>query len=245
MVRRRESMKLLCTGLLVIARPSWGQTGGRLAAILESFKRQSTAGQYKQVSEAIAASPTLAHELGAAADGGRLTGITVAAPSYQPSGPFRTTVEKSRIVFAADFLPQVLPRRLYDVVQPDDLLPNNLVFVLGAFAFWLQPPAARSTADMNSFIQAHVERDARAFLNGWNDMIEAATRDNGNKPPTPRQISSLLMNLRYRALFIGDAMKKLQWANSGRLEPTAGNVGAVAEVLRKMKLLDFGSPPEF
>jgi hypothetical protein len=217
MVRRRESMKLLCTGLLVIARPSWGQTGGRLAAILESFKRQSTAGQYKQVSEAIAASPTLARELGAAADGGRLTGITVAAPSYQPSGP----------------------------VQPDDLLPNNLVFVLGAFAFWLQPPAARSTADMNSFIQAHVERDARAFLNGWNDMIEAATRDNGNKPPTPRQISSLLMNLRYRALFIGDAMKKLQWANSGRLEPTAGNVGAVAEVLRKMKLLDFGSPPEF
>jgi hypothetical protein len=97
----------------------------------------------------------------------------------------------------------------------------------------------------DAFVQAMVERDARAFLAGWNDVVEAATRGYGGRAPTPRQIGAMLMNLRYRTVFIGsDTMKKLEWANSGRLEPGDRNVAAVAEGLRRMNLLDFGVPPK-
>ena len=102
---RRHAIRMLCAGLLAFAGPSWGQAGGRLAAILEAFKRRSSADQYKQVNDAIVSTPTLARTLGASADTGRLTGIMIAAPSYKPSGPFRTTVENGRIVFASDMLP--------------------------------------------------------------------------------------------------------------------------------------------
>lgn len=79
-----------------------------------------------------------------------------------------------------------------------------------------------------------------------NDVVEAALRDNGNKPLTARQSGSLMLNLRYRAAFIGnDTMKKLEWSNTGRIEPKTRNVAAVAEGLQKLALLDFGVPPRF
>lgn len=82
-------------------------------------------------------------------------------------------------------------------------LPNNLVFVLGAFAFHLQVPPSLPPTNVAQFVQAQVERDASAFLEGWNDVVEAAAHDNGNKPLTVPQFSSMMLNLRYRAVFIG------------------------------------------
>src|SRR5690349_14108913 len=65
MVGRREAMKGMCAGLLVLAVPSCGPTGERPAAILQAFRQQITAEQYKykQVSDPIAASPALAATL--------------------------------------------------------------------------------------------------------------------------------------------------------------------------------------
>ena len=134
-----------------------------------------------------------------------------------------------------------------DAVRPDDMLPNNLVFVLGAFAFHLQAPPSLppSPSNVAQFIQAQVERDAHAFLEGWNDVVEAAAHDNGGKPLTIPQFSSLMLNLRYRGLFTAkDTMNKLQWMSTGRLEPNARNVTAVAEGLKTLNLLDFGVPPQ-
>ena len=78
-------------------------------------------------------------------------------------------------------------------------------------------------------------------------MVDWATRGNLDRPLSIEQSSSLLLNLRYRAVFIGngDTFKKLDWSGGGRLEPTARNVAAVADGLHKMTLLDFGVPPRF
>ena len=72
-------------------------------------------------------------------------------------------------------------------------------------------------------------------------------RGNRDQPLSIEQSGSLLLNLRYRAVFIGncDTFKKLDWSSGGWLEPNAGNVAAVADGLHKMTLLDFGVPPRF
>jgi hypothetical protein len=171
----------------------------------------------------------------------------VADPQQALKGPFRATIEDGWIVFAVDFLPKVVPLRLQHAVQPNDIVPDNLVFVLGSFAFHLLNPPGPRPPTMEAFVKAAVERDAQAFLNGWDDVVDWATRGNRNRPLTIEQSSSLLLNLRYRAVFIGneDAFRKLDWSLGGRLEPTAKNVAAVAESLQKMTLLDFGMPPQF
>jgi hypothetical protein len=247
MVGRRCTAAALCAGVLAFAKPARAQTESRLAAILDSYKGQSTPLQYKQVSEAIALSPSLARELGAAADTGRLKGVRVADPEQAPNGPFRATIEEGWIVFAADFLPQVAPLRLQHVVRATDIVPDNLVFVLGAFAFHLLSPPGLRPATREAFIQAAMERDARAFLNGWNDLVDWATHGNRDQPLSIEQSGSLLLNLRYRAVFIGnqDTFRKLDWSGGGRLEPNTRNVAAVADGLHKMTLLDFGVPPRF
>ena len=171
----------------------------------------------------------------------------MADPQQAPDGPFRATIEQGWIVFAADFLPKMAPLRLQHIVRATDIVPDNLVFVLGAFAFHLLSPPGARPATREEFIQAAMECDARAFLNGWNDVVDWATRGNLDRLLSIEQSSSLLLNLRYRAVFIGNqnTFKKLDWSGGGRLEPTARNVAAVADGLHKMTLLDFGVPPRF
>jgi hypothetical protein len=247
MVGRRSAAVALCAGLLAFTERVRAQTAGRLTAILDRFRWQSTTEQYKQVNEAIDASPNLSRELTAAADADRLKGIRAAGPQQSPKGPFQATVEDGWIVFAADFLAKVVPLRLQHAVRPGEIVPDNLVFVLGAFAFHLLNPPGPRPATMEGFIKGAVERDAKAFLNGWNDVVDWATRANRDRPLSVEQSSSLLLNLRYRTVFIGNeaTFRKLAWSPGGRLEPTAGNIAAVAEGLPKMTLLDFGVPPQF
>jgi|HubBroStandDraft_5_1064220.scaffolds.fasta_scaffold272701_2 hypothetical protein len=245
MVGRRHAIRVLCAGLLAFVGSSCGQTGGRLQPVLEAFKQQSTAEQYKQVSDAIAASPALARELGAAADAGRLKGIRVADEEHPPEGPFLATIVDGWIVFTPGFLWRIERKPPEFTAHPDDIVPDNLVFVLGAFAFYLTNPAGPRPATKEAFMQAAVERDARAFLNGWNDVVDWATRGNRNKPLSIEQTSLMMDNLRYKHVFSNytGVFKKLDWSPGGRLEPNDRNVAAVAEGLHKMVLLDFGVPP--
>ena len=77
---------------------------------------------------------------------------------------FSATILDKHIVLAADFLPQLGKQRTYDVVLPDDILPDNLVFVLGAFASWLAAPPVSSDLDLQSYITASLNRNARGFI---------------------------------------------------------------------------------
>ena len=242
MIGRRAAIGALCAGLA--AAPSRAQSG-RLAASLEEFRRQATRRQFEQVNGAIAASPALAGQLAAAADAGRLRGLWVAYPNHPPKGPFQATIVDSWIVFTADFLPPLAPQRM-EHAHPDDIAPDNLVFVLGAFAFFLMNPPGPRPATKEAFLQAAAERNACAFLSGWNDVVDWATHGNRDMPLSVEQASLLMLNLRYRQVFMDEyaiKFRKLDWSPGGRLELNVHNVAAVAEGLHKMTLLDFGVPP--
>lgn len=216
-------------------RGTWAQdavvTGPKLQAIVDAFGRQSTPDQYVQIADALVASPALMRQLASEAEAGRLTGIEVGPPHRLSGAPFAAMAGRKRLVLGADFLMQVAKRRMFQMAYADDILPNNLVFVLGSLAFYLQSQSSAS----------NLERDARACIQGWNDVMEVAVRENGDKPLSPQQHAMLLLNLRYRTVFMGSAKGgKVKWSSSGTLEPTDENVAVIAETLKNAKLLDFG-----
>lgn len=231
---------------IVCATAAAAQTGGgggqRLQAIVDAFARQSPPDQYRQLGDALAASPALTSQLNGLAAAGRLTGIDI-SPHLQ-NAMFHATIEKGHIVFAPDFLPQVATRLLYDVVHPGDLWPNNLVFVLGSLALHLATPPVSMNTDANSFVQASMRKDASAFIQGWNDVMDAARKANGNRQVTGQQFSSLVLNLRYRAVFIkGGVNERIKWSEAGTISPTEENVSVIAKGLETLGLMDFGVAP--
>jgi len=232
--------------IVAIARgdaPATAVNGHRLQSIVDGLVQHSSVQQYKQFGDALAASGSLAGQLNAAAESGRLTGIEISA--QRPSGRFAATILERRIVLAADFLPQLGKQRYYDVVMPDDILPDNLVFVLGAFASWLVAPPVSVDLAQDSFITASMRRDARGFIQGWNDVMDAAVRQNGKRPLSMPQFGTLIMNLRYRVVFTNaTAADAIKWSPAGTIDPTDQNIAAVAAGVRKMKLLDFGHAPD-
>lgn len=219
--------------------PATAVNGHRLQSIVDTLAHNSSLQQHKQLGDALGASGALAGQLNAAAESGRLTGIEISA--QRPGNGFSATILDKHIVLAADFLPQLGKQRTYDVVLPDDILPDNLVFVLGAFASWLAAPPVSSDLDLQSYITASLNRNARGFIQGWNDVVDAAVKQNGKRPLSMPQAASLMMNLRYRVVFTNaTASNAIKWSPTGTIDPTDQNIAAVADGLRKMKLLDFG-----
>ena len=252
MIRRntlQRALKLVFVALALVgsASSSYAQSPSpsrsNLQPMLDTFARGATPDQSRQLNEAVMASPTLADQLNALAASGKFKGFAIATPQTRPNSPFATNGVQGRIVFGPGFLEQVAKKRLFDVVHADDVLPNNLVFVLGSLAFQLGAKQPVMTGDMGSFMKAALDRDARSFLHGWNDMAEAAARDNG-KPLTIGQIGNMMLNFRYRGPFI-TAMRgnKLSINSLGMIEPNEQNVTIMVEVLKQTQLLDFGTPP--
>ncbi|CAN5751933.1 hypothetical protein BH11PSE3_BH11PSE3_23920 [soil metagenome] len=244
-MNRRGTLAALA-GLAVLAvavSKSWAEQP--LQEIVEGFGRHATLAQQRQFAEALAASPALARQLTAAAEAGRLVAIDVVPAQSLPNKPFLATIDRGRILFVPDFLDRVATRRLSGIVQRDDILPNNLVFVLGCLVSQLQGPAVPPTTDMQIFIQANIARDARAFIQGWNDVVDAAERENGDRYLSAPQQLSLLENLRYRSVFLDRAGRRIvPWTSSGAIDPTDQIVATLVEALRHSNLLDFGVPPD-
>ncbi len=215
----------------------------RLQAIMDAFK--GTPDQRAQLVEALNASTTLTQQLATLANAGQLTAIDVVPPQRPAASPFASTIDRGRIVLSAALLTQVVKRRLIDVKIPDEILPNNLVFVLGGLAYHLERPPPTPQANMTpaAFAKARVEQDARAFIQGWNDVTEAAVRENGNRPLNVQQQGALLANLRYRAVLLDTTeQNKVAFAPSGMIGPTDQNVAAVAAIAGRTTVLDFGAP---
>ena len=148
-------------------------------------------------------------------------------------------------MFTPGFLRRIARKEPEFAPHPDDITPDDLVFVLGAFAYYLTNSAGPWPTTKEAFLQAAVERTARAFLAGWNDVVDWARHGNRDKPLSVEQISLMMDNFRYKDVFDNytGVSKKLEWSAGGRLELNDRNVAAVAEGLRKRALLDFGVPP--
>ncbi len=214
-----------------------------LQAAMDAFT--GTPQQRSPVVEAINASPALTQQLAAAANAGQLAAIGVAPPGRPPASPFATTIDRGKIVLASDFATQTGKKRLIDVAVPNEILPNNLVFVLGSLAYHLAhpPPTPQGYPNPAAYSQARLDQDARSFIQGWNDVVDAATRENANQPLGVQQQGALLANLRYRAVLLNTTgSNKLVFEPTGTIRPTEPNVAAVTDTVRRATLLDFGVP---
>lgn len=233
--------------------------------VLANLRANATPEQYRDFDQAIQASPALSAQLNELSGSGQLTRLSIAAPASAHE-MFRAKRDGSTWTFTPELVQQMEKTRIYDVVYPDDILPNNVVFVLGHLAFhashaaalkasedtmkagWKTDAAAHqpgapldATANIQKWTHLHLEDEAGAFVQGWNDVLDAALHQNHDAPLTMRQCATLLMNLRYRAVFFS-AMKspdhKLVIADNGHIDANPSNLDAIANALGTMAVMD-------
>jgi hypothetical protein len=137
------------------------------------------------------------------------------------------------------------PLELLHRVRAIDIVPDNLVFVQGAFAFHLLSPPGPRPATMEAFIQAAMKRDVRASSTTWSTGRRAAISTDRWRSGSRAHCCSTCAVARYSSATTIVPSGNSTDPAAARLEPAAGNVAAVAAGLRKMTLLDFGVPPQF
>lgn len=163
----------------------------------------------------------------------RLVAITVLPGRNTTGSPHSAWVHGTTMVLHADFLKAQHANRLFDVVHPDDILPGNTVFCLGHLAYHLAIDAPASPgANMEIFIR-RLEREAGAFLQGWNNVVDAAVHANGGKPLSKHPGARLMLNMRYRF-----ALMKLGISENGFIEASPGNIETIVATLRTSPVAD-------
>ena len=187
-----------------------------LKTIFADLAQTASPAQYQQILGAVNASPQLATELTILATRRKLTAIAILPGTTTSPSPYRAWTERASIVFYGDFLEAQLDNRKAGVAYPDDILPNNTVFCLGHLAHHLAVENAPSLGDnVAVYRRQHFDREAGAFIQGWNNVVDAAVHGNGGRPLSRRQAGQLLLNMRYRF-----ALMKVEMPPTGFLEAT-------------------------
>ena len=218
------------------------------AALEKVFQRLSasaTTGKYKQVADAVKASPHLTEQLNTLASSGKLTEIVVLTPATAAAapkpGPFSAWTQGTTILFTETLLDQLTRNREFDVVRPDDVLPNNTTFVLAHLAYHLNTPIPSAKAvGVDAYVAAMLDTEARAYIQSWNDTLDAAAQQNGARL-TPQQIATLMLNLRYRFAFykaLNHPTDKIRIEMSGVIEENDGNARAIVTALKTSSVAD-------
>lgn len=260
---------LICSLLLALsaaAQSAAPSPNVELTAVLQELSESATPEQVRQISDAIAASPTLIEQLNSLAASRRITQIRVAPPEAIRSVRgvrFGASLNGTQLVLAVNLLTELLKDRLIDVVKPNDVSPNNTTFVIGHLAFHAKTAdeMAKVESDMKRMVverskeagrhdytdilqlgqRAWMEYEASAFIQGWNYVVDAATQANGGKTLSAEQVSSLLLNLRYRFAFMKALQIRevgIQISNTGMIQMNERNIKAIAEALRISPMAD-------
>lgn len=199
----------------------------------------------RQLTDAISASEILRRDLADLTRDGRFTGLAIFPRDQLKGGKasiFGGFIQKTEIVLKAEFLAELKQARQFDVVYGDDILPNNTVFALVHLLHHLKMPLdIRKFSSKDLFVEAMMKTEAAAFIQAWNAMLQVAERNNGGKVLSFRQQGQLLMNARYRFVFIG-AMKRpvdsLKFSTTGMVEADERNIQAIAAALADSTLAD-------
>jgi hypothetical protein len=128
-------------------------------------------------------------------------------------------------------------------VYPGDILPNSTTFVLAHLAYHLATPLPnpKQFPIMKSFVAAMLDHEARAYIQAWNDTLDAAVQQNANRPLTPGQVGNLMLNMRYRFVFtkaLAQTTDKLEITPSGVIDETEANTKAVETALETSSIAD-------
>lgn len=259
---------IVSAAFAVVSTHAMAAPNGALQGILSKLQSSATPDQYQTFEQAINASPALTEQLNELADAGQLTSFIIGERTSLPMsrGPFSAYVSGTTWAFTPEFIQQQVKTRYTDVVMPGDILGDNMVFALGELAYNTKSAPKVSAAEQvlkaqfaqtvraakqastpveaTSFLKQmlvlHIGNTAMGFIQGWNDMLDAAVRENGDKPLTMRQIVSLMMNFRYRGVFMKalHSAHPVHYENDGRIEPTDANRDAMTEALGTMTVYD-------
>ena len=242
------------TALLAIALATAGWTAPagadairimRLQAILDAFAQQGHEDQATLIAQALDASPQLLGQFNTSAYDGRLSAIEIATPNpKQRPTPFPGTMVRSKLILAPDFIARQKKQQLQEFLNAGEILPDNLVFALGTLIHYGDTPPVVAGPHPPANLKAAAERDARAFINGWNVMIDAATRENRGKPLSFQQVNTLLLNLRDRVIFANEnVFGRYRFSPGGTIQTSQENVDAIAAGLGRIGLLEIGVAP--
>ena len=217
----------------------------RLAAALQDLKDKSGAEAHAQIAAAVEASPQLRDRMEDLLSRDRFKGFVVLPKAQLTSGKgsrFGGYVDDSKIVLSSEFLTQLKKSRYFDVVEPDDVPPNNTTFALAHLLHHLEhPKPAPLGMPMLAFLQASMQQEASAFIVGWNAMLEAAETSNSGRPLSTRQQAQLLLNTRYAfAIHLGmqNKAQALTFDERGAIELNEANITAIATPLPSARVAD-------
>lgn len=200
---------------------------------------------YQQIDNAIRSSGRLQVELDELINSHLFTGFLVLPREKIKNNKARLFggfIESKKIILTTELLEELRKFRLFDVAYSDDVLPNNTIFVLSHLLYHIKNPI-----DMNKyhspseFVDAMLQIEAAAYIEAWNSMVIAAEGSNNRKSLTVKQLGQVLMNARYKFIFI-NAMKHkeapLQLTPEGLIEANDTNVMAIVIILKNSRMMD-------
>jgi hypothetical protein len=224
-------------------------SSSELQGVLSRLMTSTDKEYYEQITTAVTASASLTRRINEVAVAGKLTQIRVLPMSgitQRRNNNFSAFTDGTALVFSQELLKELRKERLHDVTYPDDVSPNNTVFVLSHLTYHLEKPVdPKAFSEPVGHMVAFVEAEARAWIIGWNAVVDAAERHNG-KLLTVRQQSQLLMNFRYRGMLLRAAgiagaptqHLKLDLTRTGTIEASAQNLMAMQNTLMNAKVVD-------
>ena len=235
-----------------------------LQPLLNEFAAHAEPVEVQQVQTALESAAPLAAQLSGLLDTHRLAAIRHPEAGRNPPGPFGAWQADGVIYLTTRFLDdQANSPHVFHTLDYSKNNPNNLVFSLGHLAYHIQNAAAIQacgghakpnlakgdgvrhdppdlTASVQTAVHCMLSYEARADIQGWNDMIAAAVHDHHGEALAPREIADLFMKFRYWYLFDA-SMKgttKLVLPPSGMLPDDDHNVTAIVEALGKLSVAD-------
>ena len=115
--------------------------------------------------------------------------------------------------------------------------------MLGHLAFHLNAGLVKpgDVPRMDDYVAMMLDQEARAYIQAWNDALEAAVKQNNDKPLKPGQIGTLMLNMRYRFAFLKALRQptdKIHLEENGVIEDSESNAKAIVTALKSSSVAD-------
>ncbi|HEY2708691.1 MAG TPA: hypothetical protein VGI95_11625 [Caulobacteraceae bacterium] len=250
------------TGLVLAAALAIGAVSTPLNAVFDRFEGSGDVMLTGQVIAAIETSPALVRQLDELATSGALKSLTLGSES----GPLGASHKDGVITLTPAFVDEQTPADGSDLSARTQIGERDLVFVLGYMASKLKTEPATAAAQarlvalnataastpkggpidgdpaMHAQMALKADEEARAYLQGWNDEIDAQTAAKG-APLTGAEAITLLQESRNAGLLRAAANappnQRLETSPTFEFPATQRNIDILAKAIWTAEVPDF------
>jgi hypothetical protein len=217
----------------------------QLERILVQLKEKIIFEDFQSISNAINSSEILLKDLNELAVTGKFTEFSILPKSGINDGRvgiFGGFIQETKIILTTEYLKELQKKKQFEFVNTDEALSNNVVFALTHLVHHIKYPLdPRKHTSPASFMSAALDTEAIAFIQSWNSMLKAAEKDNGGKQLSTKQITQLVMNTRYRFVYLGAINQKpspMIFSMNGVVEQNEQNILAIVNTLKNSRRAD-------